>query len=61
VKDIVHVNAIISFAAVSLEVKFTEFLLFIRHHMLMFKFALLPLRVEKMKTFHLVKDLLQLF
>lgn len=43
-KDIVHVNAIISFAAVTLEVKFTELLFLVRHNMLMLKLALLPLQ-----------------
>lgn len=46
-KDIVHVNAIISFAAVSLEVKFTKLFFFIWYDKVMFKFALFPLYKEK--------------
>lgn len=42
-KDIVHVNAVVSLAAVSLEVEFAEFLLLIGHNNLMFKLALFPL------------------
>lgn len=49
VKDIVHVNAIFSFAAVSLEIKFTKFLFLVWHNMLMLKLALVPLQ-EKKKT-----------
>ncbi len=63
VKDIVHVNAIISFAAVPLEVKFTKLLFLIWHDELMFKLALLPLR--KGDTILSLRqerdDLLQLF
>lgn len=44
VKDIVHVNAIISFAAVSLKVKFTELLFLVWHNVLVLKLALLPLQ-----------------
>lgn len=50
VKDIVHVNAIISFAAVSLEIKFTKFLFLVWHNMLMLKLALVPLQEKKHKT-----------
>lgn len=46
-KDIVHVNAIVSFAAVSLEVKFTKLLFLVWHNMLMFKLALVPLQEKK--------------
>lgn len=46
VKDIVHVNAVISFAAVSLEVKFTKLLLLVWHNMLMLKLALIPLHTK---------------
>lgn len=49
-KDIVHVNAIISFAAVSLEIKFTKLLLLVWHNMLMLKLALVPLQGKK-KTY----------
>ncbi len=42
-----HVNAIISFTAVSLEVKFTKLLLLIWYDELMFKLALFPLCEEK--------------
>lgn len=44
VKDIVHVNAVLSFAAVSLEVKFTKLLFLVWHNMLMLKLALIPLQ-----------------
>lgn len=47
VKDIVHVNAVISFAAVSLEIKFTKFLFLVWHNMLMLKLALVPLHEKK--------------
>lgn len=47
VKDIVHVNAIISFAAVSLEIKFTKFLFLVWHNVLVLKLALVPLQEEK--------------
>lgn len=50
-KDIVHVNAIISFAAVSLEIKFTKLLLLVWHNMLMLKLALVPLQGKK-KNIH---------
>jgi len=42
-KDIVHVNAFVSLAAVTLQVEFAEFLLLIRNNKLMFKLALFPL------------------
>lgn len=42
-KDIVHVAAIISFTAVSLEVKFTKLLFLIEWDELMFKLAMFPL------------------
>lgn len=38
-----HVNAVISFAAVSLEVKFTKLFFLIWYDMFMFKLALIPL------------------
>lgn len=47
VKDIVHVNAIFSFAAVSLEVKLTKFLFLVWHNVLMLKLALVPLQETK--------------
>lgn len=48
--DIVHVNAIISFAAVSLQIKFTKLLLLVWHNMLMLKLALVPLQEKKKHT-----------
>lgn len=45
-KDIVHVNAIISFTAVTLEVKFAKLFFLIRYDELMFKLALFPLHEE---------------
>lgn len=42
-----HVNAFISFTAVSLEVEFTKFLLLIRDDKFMFKLALLPLYEDR--------------
>lgn len=42
-----HVNAIISFTAVPLEVEFTEFLFLIWYDKLMFKLALFPLYEDK--------------
>lgn len=39
-----HVNTIISFAAVSLEVKFTKLLFLVGHNVLMLKLALIPLQ-----------------
>lgn len=50
VKDIVHVNAVISFAAVSLEIKFTKFLFLVWHNMLMLKLALVSLPEKKRKN-----------
>lgn len=41
-----HVNAVVSFAAVALQVKLAELLLFVRHDMLVFKLALHPLRTQ---------------
>lgn len=41
-----HVNAIISFTAVSLEVKFAKLLFLIWYNVFMFKLALLPLNEE---------------
>ena len=38
-----HVNTVISFAAVTLEVEFAEFLFLIRHNEFVFKLALFPL------------------
>lgn len=43
VKDIMHVNAIISFTAVSLKVKFTKLLFLIWYNILVLKLALLSL------------------
>lgn len=43
VKDIVHINAILSFTAVSLEVKLAKFLFLVWYDELMFKLALFPL------------------
>lgn len=42
-KDIVHVDAVLPFAAVSLEVKLAQLLLLVRHDVLVFKLALHPL------------------
>lgn len=42
-----HVNAMVSFAAVSLEVELTKFLLLIGNDQLMLKLALLSLQEEK--------------
>lgn len=41
-----HVNAVVSFAAVSLEVKFTQLLLLVWHNVLMLKLALIPLQEQ---------------
>lgn len=51
-----HVNAVISFAAVSLQVKLTEFLFLIRHNQLMFKFALFPLCKHKRQCLSITSD-----
>lgn len=52
VKDIVHVNAIVSFAAVSLEIKFTKLLFLVWHNVLMLKLALVPLQEKKKNKQH---------
>lgn len=46
VKDIMHVNAIISFTAVPLEIKFTKLFFLVWDDILMFKLALVPLHEE---------------
>lgn len=42
-KDIVHVDTVVSLAAVSLDVEFTKLLLLIRNDEVMLKLALVPL------------------
>ena len=49
-KDTVHVNAVVSFAAVAMEVEFTQLLLLVWNHQLMFKLTLLSLQPKRGST-----------
>lgn len=42
-KDIVHIDAVLSFSAVSLDIELAEFFLLLWDYVVMFKLALIPL------------------